>query len=182
MKVPFNTKPRLGKKTILIEWDPHQSFTYNLYTVTNKGRTARKTGSEGTIYILRAKDLLPNKGKHYWELHVDNVLLTADIQLGAAIPSFSWSSSWLKSTGSYYIDGHLGGGYEGSGSKRFDCAPLAAGDRVGFLVDYKKQTLEVFRGKGKSGKMTKVGTFLSITQPLYPVIATRTVGNQFTSV
>jgi len=184
MKVPFNTKPRLGKKTIIVEWDGNQSFTNNLYTISNKGRTARKSSSEGTIYILRAKDILPTTGagKYYWEVLLEAVVATSDLQLGAAIASFSWTSAWLKSTGSYYLDGQHGGGYLGSGTRVFDCSPFQALDRFGFLVDYKKQTLEVTRGKGKAGKMTKVGTWTGITQAVYPVLAARGVGNQFTTL
>jgi len=182
MKVPFNTKPRLGKKTVIVEWDGLQSFTYNLYTISNKGRTARKTNSDGTIYILRAKDILSTSGtgKHYWEILLDTVVANADLQLGAAIAGFSWTSAWLKSTGSYYLDGHVGGGWLGGASKVFESAPFQANDRFGFTLDYKKQTLEITRGKGKTGKMTKVGTFSGITQPVYPVFAARSVGNQIT--
>jgi len=186
MKVPFNTKPRLGKKTIVVEWDGAQSFTNGLYTITNKGRTARKSGSEGTIYILRAKEILPTTGigKYYWEVHIEALVVsgTADIQLGAAIGSFSWTSAWLKSTGSYYLEGQHGGGYLGSGTRVFDCQPFQTNDRFGFLVDYKKQTIEVTRGKGKTGKMSKVGTFTGITQAVYPVMACRPVGNTFTTM
>jgi len=182
LKVPFETKPRMGRKTVVVEWDPSQSFTNGLYTVTNKGRTARKATGEGTIYILRAKDLLPSSGKHYWEIYIDSLVSTSDIHIGACIPSYSWTSAWLKSTGSFYIDGREGGGHLGSGGRQFDCPPLATGDRLGFAVDYKKNILEVTRGKGKTGKMTKVGQFTNITQPLYPVVAARPVGNQFTAM
>jgi len=182
MKVPFLTAPRLGKRTLLIEWDPAQSFTYGLYSVTNKGHTARKASGEGTIYVLRAKDILPPTGAPYWEIYMDNIVRTSDIHIGACIPSFSWSSAWLKSTGSFYIDGQIGGGYDGTGAKRFETPPLSNDDRLGFLVDYKKRTLDVFRGKGKHGKMSKVGGFSGIDQPLYPALASRSVGNQFTSM
>jgi len=184
MKITFNTKPRLGKKTAIVEWDGTQSFTYNLYTLSNKGRTARKTGSEGTIYILRAKTLLPNSGpgKHYWEVLIDAAVTTGDIQLGVAIANFSWTSAWLKSNGSYYLDGHVGGAYMGGGSRLFESQAFQANDRFGFLLDYKKQTLEVTRGKGKTGKLTKIGTFSGINQPVYPVFAARSCGNQITTL
>jgi len=167
-----------------VEWDGGQSFTYNLYTISNKGRTARKSTSEGTIYILRAKTLLPNSGpgKHYWEVMIDAAVISGDLQLGVAIASFGWTSAWLKSNGSYYLDGHIGGGYLGGGTRVFDSPPFQTGDRLGFLLDYKKQTLEVTRGKGKTGKLTKLGTFTGINQPVYPVFAARSVGNQITTL
>jgi hypothetical protein len=182
VKLVFSKKPRQeGKKTFLVTWDPSQSFTNGLYVVTNNGHTARKATSDGTIYILRATRPLEAKGKHYWEIFIDTLVATNDVQIGAAIPSYSWTSAWLQGAGSYYID-RTGACYEGT-TWRFATSALATGDRIGFFVDYKKNTLEFWRGKGKKGgKMQIIGSFSSVSQPLYPVLAARPVGNVFSSV
>jgi len=179
--LPFSTKERQGKKNYLVQWDPAQSFTNNLYIVTNNGHTARKATSEGTIYILRATKPLEAKGVIYWEIHLDVIVPTNDIQVGAALPSYSWTSAWLQGIGSYWIDRN-GQCWEGTTS-RFSSAALATGDRLGFLMDYKKNTLDFFRGRGKKGgKMNKLGTFQGVRGPIYPCVAARPVGNQFTSI
>eukprot|EP00808_Paulinella_micropora_P028240 g9634.t1 len=142
IKVPFFTDFRAGPPTLVITWDPLQSFTQNLYTVSNQGRTALKsrvlsaTESEmkdaqmhttvarplslvlstidplhfdrpGTIYILRATRPIENKGasRVYWELFLDHVPESpGDIHLGMAPTHFTWTSAWLNSSGSYYIN------------------------------------------------------------------------------
>eukprot|EP00808_Paulinella_micropora_P015328 g60382.t1 len=199
IKVPFFTDFRAGPPTLVITWDPLQSFTQNLYTVSNQGRTALKSQRPGTIYILRATRPIENKGasRVYWELFLDHVPESpGDIHLGMAPTHFTWTSAWLNSSGSYYINAR-GQLMMGSVQRFPGTGPLATGDRIGFTLDMKKTTFEITRGRGRSGGpmtssgvftevtgmyMTSSGVFTDITGVWYPCIAARTVGFMATAL
>jgi len=181
IRVPFNSRPREGRRNAKVTWDAHQSFTHNLYDISNKGSTARKARNDGTIYVLRSDKPLETKGKHYVEYHIDALPGSNDFQVGLAMPSFSFTGAWLQSAGAYYVD-RGGNCYDGT-NRRFGGAAMATGDRFGFMIDYKTSTVELLRGKGmRGGKMEKMGTWTGISQQLYPVFAARSVGAQITAL
>jgi len=178
--MPYNTNLRIGRKGILIIWDPTPTFTHNLYTISNKGRTATKSQSEGTIYVCRSTIALPSIGKHYWEIKIENIGTTNnDIQFGAAAPNFNYDSAWMKAAGTYHID-RLGHVYDGT-NLLFSGSPgtINNNERLGFALNCSKRTLTVSRG---ISNMKTVFTILNVTLPLWPCWASRPVGTRITSM
>jgi len=173
----YSQKERRGGSSI-ITWDPSQSFTYNLYTVSNNSRTVNKSQQTGTVQIIRemkARD----KGVHVVRLKCDASSTPDESScdgIGWANENYSWTSSWLGSAGSCFVQPN--GQIRVDSGNNSNMGSFSTGMVITFTLNMNDRTCSFQFGSGSIQKVSwpQMGT------RIYFSMAFRHTGWQWTSI
>jgi len=174
----FSQKERKGATRAPV-WDPTQYFTYNIYTCTNKNKTALKAQQNGTVYILR--ELEPRtKG-----LHIIRVRCDASSQhdqynndgIGFANDNYSWTSACMNGNGASFVNG-TGQVYCDNTVRTNSSWTINTGNILTFTLDMDKRTV-TYQNSSNNNTPTKVDWY-AMGQRVYFSMCWRQNGWQFT--
>jgi len=176
----FKTKPRRGSTRPPL-FDGAQAFTYNLYTLTNGGRTANKSQQNGTIYIIREQEVR-SKGIHTIRVRCDAVAQHDNYNndaIGFANEYYGWTNSTMNSSGAVFVNGP-GQFYVDNAARQTGMFTITQGTVLTFVLDIEKKTVSVQATNGNNVSAVSKQDWYSCSGRVYFAMCWRYCGWQWT--